>query len=93
MAEQSFSIISPRVEARSQWVSHERITLQYSRYLYNQRTCDPLGDPQKCVQSASAAVLPEGFGATAGNQAAGNRGAPTTVPDENVFTIQASMWW
>jgi len=90
---QSFSIVSPRLVFKSQWVSHERITLQYSRYLYNTRVCEPDSDQRLCVQPPAAPPPPEGFGSTSGNQAPNMRGAPTTVPDENVFTVQATMWW
>ncbi len=91
--QQSFSIFSPRVFVRSQWVSHEQISLQYSRYLYNQRSCAEGADRRQCVQPASAPPLPDGFGATSLNQDAGNRGAPSVVPDNNVFSITATMWW
>jgi hypothetical protein len=50
--EQVFSIVSPRISLRSQLVTHEKITLQYSRYLYAQRQCQagdvvasPAADP------------------------------------------------
>jgi len=39
-----------------------------------------------------APVPPDGFGATNANQT-GQRGAPNLRPDENVFNIQATMWW
>jgi len=37
--EQSFTILSPRLEFRSRWVTREKITVQYSRYMYAQRQC------------------------------------------------------
>lgn len=37
--EQSFSIISPRITFRSDFVTREQISLQYSRYIYNEREC------------------------------------------------------
>ncbi|MBN2196352.1 MAG: hypothetical protein JW751_26295 [Polyangiaceae bacterium] len=37
---QAFSIISPRIEFRSRWVTREKIVLQYSRYMYAKRECD-----------------------------------------------------
>ena len=104
IAEQSFSIISPRVTFRTSLFSHEEISLQYARYVYNKRTCTGVDDPldQKCVQVPSAAAGSEGFGAEpeydrasdedpAGPNA--NRGAPTKRPDVNVITLTASMWW
>jgi hypothetical protein len=42
--EQNFGVISPRIELRSSFVTHETIALQYSRYLYAHRTC-PVGTP------------------------------------------------
>ncbi len=99
--------------------THEAITLQYSRYMYNQRECKQvsyLGDPTKgaaasttagspadgvydvgpsedlCVQPPSSPVPTDGFG-SAWPANAGQRGAPTTRPDVNVFKIEATMWW
>lgn len=37
--EQNFMILSPRIVFRSQFVTHEQISLQYSRYIYKQREC------------------------------------------------------
>lgn len=113
--EESFAILSPRVIFKSDWSTHEEIVLQYSRYFYNQRTCDvgnPAVDPFDaaagyqednadgvpgrifCVQPPASAVPPDGFGAHINNQYQdGDRGAPSTRPDLNVFTIEASMWW
>jgi hypothetical protein len=71
--EQSFAILSPRLFFRSKWVTHEEIQLQYSRYMYNQRTgqaapgVTPAPNPanagyepgqEYCVQPASGPVLP-----------------------------------
>jgi hypothetical protein len=99
--EQSFAILSPRLVFKSKWVTREAITLQYSRYLYNQRTC-AAGTPadgvtftpgeEKCVQPPSSPVPPDGFGSSYA-QLTNQRGAPTTRPDLNVFKIEATMWW
>ncbi|MDX2055646.1 MAG: hypothetical protein SFV15_24805 [Polyangiaceae bacterium] len=104
--EQKFSVISPRVVFRSKWVTKEEISLQYSRYIYNQRTCatalDPTATPadgvytvgdERCVQPPSAPVLPAGFGATTTNQDAGNRATGTARPDVDVVALTATMWW
>jgi hypothetical protein len=37
--EQNFSVVSPRLVFRSQLVTREQISLQYSRYMYAQRSC------------------------------------------------------
>lgn len=89
--EQRFAILSPRVVFRSNWITHEKITIQYSRYFYHTRTCS--GAAMFCVQPPSGPIQPDGFGTTTDNQTEGNRAAPTRIPDQNVLTIQASMWW
>ncbi len=91
--EQSFAVVSPRMVFRTAWLSREEISVQYSRYMYNERTCEVGGNANLCVQPPSAAIPPDGFGATTGNQDAGNRGAPTRIPDEDVFMIRATFWW
>ncbi|HEX3774171.1 MAG TPA: hypothetical protein VHV51_06870 [Polyangiaceae bacterium] len=103
ISEQSFSILSPRLVFKSKWLTREAITLQYSHYFYNQRNCASgspadmgyvMGD-ERCVQPPSSPVPPASFGALAETQntPAPARGAPTTTPDENVFRIEATMWW
>jgi hypothetical protein len=91
--EQSFGIISPRLVFRTAFLTHEEIMLQYSYYMYNQRTCT--GDPTLCVQPPAAPVLPNGFGAPVASLDPNQRGAPNTNgrPDLNVLKLQASMWW
>ncbi|MEO8900806.1 MAG: hypothetical protein ABI488_04100 [Polyangiaceae bacterium] len=98
--EQSFGILSPRLVFKSKWNTHEAITIQYSRYLYNQREC-AAGNPngviytpgqELCVQPPSSAVPPDGYG-SAWPANAGQRGAPNSRPDVNVFKIEATMWW
>jgi len=77
---QTFSILSPKILFRSQFLTHELITLQYSKYFYGSayflETRPPTAVP-------SAPVTPGGFGAP----------GITGPPDENVFKIQATMWW
>jgi hypothetical protein len=77
---QNFSILSPKILFRSQFLTHELITLQYSKYFYGSayflETRPPTAVP-------SAPVLPYGYGAP----------GITGPPDENVFKIQATMWW
>jgi hypothetical protein len=100
--EQSFAILSPRIVFKSNWNTHETITLQYSRYMYNQRECTGGVTPadgvllspgeERCVQPPPSPVPPDGFGAGYPAQS-GQRGAPTTRPDVNVFKIEATMWW
>ncbi|MDI3288576.1 hypothetical protein [Polyangium sp. 15x6] len=90
--EQSFAILSPRIVFRSDWLAHEEISLQYSRYFYNVREC-AAASPLQCTQPPAAPTLPDGFGATTTNQDPGTRGAPATRPDLNVIRLQASIWW
>lgn len=99
--EQSFAILSPRLVFKSKFVTREAITLQYSRYMYNQRSC-AAGTPadglvytpgeEKCVQPPSSPVPPDGFGSSYAALSE-QRGATTTRPDVNVFKIEATMWW
>jgi len=107
--EQSFGILSPRLVIKSKFVTREAITLQYSRYFYNQRTCPTTtvsgvesGSPadnaytpgqERCTQPPSSPVPPDGFGSTWQAFTTPARAAPTTRPDENVFKIEATMWW
>ena len=107
--EQSFAILSPRLVFKSKFVTREAITIQYSRYMYNQRTCKTstmggieTGSPadntytpgqEYCVQPPSSPVPPDGFGSTWEAFSSPQRAAPTTRPDLNVFKIEATMWW
>jgi hypothetical protein len=51
---QNFMILSPRIVFRSQLVTHEQISLQYSRYLYTKRECDA-GTPADIQDAAGRA--------------------------------------
>jgi hypothetical protein len=109
IGEQSFAILSPRVQFKSQWITHERITLGYSRYFYDQRVCEPrvpqalpggtVADPDdplgryRCVQPPPSAVPYDGFGSSSGKQDSQTRATGVARPDENVFKIEATMWW
>lgn len=96
--EQSFSALSPRLVFRTQWLSREEISIQYTRYFYNQRECS--GDNAAlCVQPPSAPVPPDGFGSAydmptnARGAPTGNSDDPVSTPDQNVFMIKATFWW
>ncbi len=92
--EQSFGIVSPRLVFRTAFLTHEEIMLQYSYYMYNNRTCGaPPADQTLCVQAPAAPVLPNGFGAPIQSLDPNQRGAPTTRPDLSALKLQASMWW
>jgi hypothetical protein len=110
IGEQSFAILSPRVQFKSQWITHERITLGYSRYIYDQRVCEPRVpqlapggtvpddsmDPlaaYRCVQPPPSPVPYDGFGTSTGKQDAQTRATGVQRPDENVFKVEATMWW
>ena len=43
--QQNFGVLSPRIELRSSFVTHETIAFQYSRYLYSHRTCSGTNTP------------------------------------------------
>jgi hypothetical protein len=77
---QSFYILSPRLIFRSEFVTHEMITLQYSRYIYGGAYSD---------QNRVEEVMPWPFGKNGTyniKQLGGH-------PDENVVTLSACMWW
>jgi hypothetical protein len=110
IGEQSFAVLSPRIQFKSQWVTHERITLGYSRYFYDQRVCEPrvprslpggtvpdttqdLLAGHRCVQPPPSAVPYDGFGSSSGKQDAQTRATGVSRPDENVFKVEATMWW
>lgn len=113
IGQQSFSVLSPRIQFKSQWVTHERLTLGYSHYFYDQRVCEPqvpfnkagsiggtvpntMDDPMaayRCTQAPPSPVPYDGFGATTAKQDAQTRAPNVTRPDENVFKIEATMWW
>jgi len=92
--EQSFGVISPRLVFKTAFATHEEITFQYSRYMYNQRACTDLTQTQLCVQPPPSANQPNGFGSNTTDNPTNQRAVPTTAPpDENVVKLQASMWW
>jgi hypothetical protein len=58
---QNFMVLSPRLVLRSQLVTHEQISLQYSRYFYAKRECDvgtPSDIPRGDVSSPVTAYIP-----------------------------------
>lgn len=90
LPEQSFAILSPRLVFRSSWLTREQIFIQYSRYVYAQRECADPSEPYFCVQPPVTPVLPDGWGAATLDD---NRGAPLNLPDHDVITIGANIWW
>jgi hypothetical protein len=109
MKNQGFAILSPRLMFKTAWVTHERITLGYSRYFYDRRVCEPrvlepntgttIPDPDDplgqfdCVQPPPSPVPYDGFGTSTGSQNQSTRATGVQRPDENVFKIEATMWW
>ncbi|HYO98389.1 MAG TPA: hypothetical protein VER33_27980, partial [Polyangiaceae bacterium] len=57
--EQSFSILSPRLVFKSRWLTREQISIQYSRYLYNQRECE--GGVSPAFNTPQAGMGPNAF--------------------------------
>ncbi|MFV8752906.1 hypothetical protein ACNOYE_20360 [Nannocystaceae bacterium ST9] len=89
LPEQSFAILSPRIVFRSSWLTREQIFIQYSRYFYAQRGCDP-AELYFCVQPPVTPVPPDGWGAAALDD---DRGGPLNLPDYGAITIGANIWW
>jgi hypothetical protein len=101
VAEQSFAVLSPRLELKSDFVARERITLGYSRYFYDRRTCAPGAGPAhpdplseyRCAQPPPSPVPYDGFGTAFGKQDRETRETGVKRPDENVVKVEATMWW
>jgi hypothetical protein len=98
---QNFSILSPRLVFRTDYASHEEISLIYHRYIYAQRECQTSQDLY-CAQMANGPTFPDGYGAFAGvTQPVNTRGGPLDrdaeglymPPQENTLTLQATIWW
>lgn len=86
--EQSFTVLAPRLVFRSDFATHEEITIGYAKYFYAQRECDGYS-PQNpsslrpCVQPPGATVAPDGFGSRPGTTATKEqRGGPIDVDSE-----------
>ncbi len=99
--EQNFSILSPRLVFKTEFGSHEEISIIYHRYIYAQRECRTSQDLY-CAQMANGPNFPDGFGAFAGvTQPVNTRGGPLDPeaeglympPQENTLTLQATIWW
>jgi len=77
---QTFTVFSPKLIFRSEFVTHEMIVLQYSYYHYGSAYTDP---------SKSDGVMPWPFGqfATVSTAKLGMQ------PDQHVVTLYANMWW
>jgi hypothetical protein len=79
---QSFQVFTSKLIFRSQFVTHEMITLQYSYYRYGSSYTDP---------TKSESVMPWPFGQYGNlNTAKYGNGSP---PDKHVVTIAAFMAW
>jgi hypothetical protein len=89
LPDQSFAILSPRLVFRSSWLTRETLYIQYSRYMYARRECDP-SNLYFCVQPPVSPVLPDGWGAASLNE---DRGGPLNLPDYSVITVGANIWW
>jgi hypothetical protein len=99
--QQNFSILSPRLVFKTEFGSHEEISIIYHRYMYAQRVCRTSQDLY-CAQMANGPNFPDGFGAFAGvTQPVNTRGGPLDPaaeglympPQENTLTLQATIWW
>jgi hypothetical protein len=99
--QQNFSIVSPRLVFRSDFATHEEISLIYSHYFYQQRECRTSQDLY-CAQMSNGPTFPDGFGAFSGvTQPVTVRGGPIDPnaeglympPQENKITLQATIWW
>lgn len=77
-ANQSFSVFSPFLIFKTQFVTHEQIVLKYSHYFYKNESEQNLTWPY---------YIPE-IRSKGGNPANGTIG-----PDKDVISLSAQMWW
>jgi hypothetical protein len=80
--DKNFSVISPRLVFRSEFVTHESVVLQYSYYQYGSAYTDP---------ARSASVMPDPFGKD-GKLNISSTGL-NMQPDKHVVMLHANMWW
>jgi hypothetical protein len=78
---QSFTILSPKLIFRTDFVTHEMIILQYSGYLLGSEYTDP---------ATSDRVMPWPYGQYGTWSISKLNGSP---PDKHVLTLSACMWW
>ena len=87
---QSFYALSPKLIFRSEFVTHESITLQVSKYFYGSGYNNPncTGSSMSC----SPLLMPWPYGqfGTYETKYYGSNGSP---PDSLVVTLAATMWW
>jgi hypothetical protein len=79
--EQSFSVLSPRLIFRSKWVTHEEIQVQYSRYIYNQRTCELFNNAVTGTGAAEGGVTPADAGWEVGEERCVQPPTSPALPD------------
>jgi hypothetical protein len=79
LPEQAFTIVSPRLEFRSTWITRERVTLQYSRYMYHTRECPVTSDP--ALIDAGAIVPTANFANWPANQRCVQSPSGPRLPD------------
>jgi hypothetical protein len=98
-SDQSFSVISPKIVLRTDFFTHEAVTLQYSRYIYGNTY-------PKMASCGAAADCSDGISDSAGTAVPGNiddiynkkldpklTGRPGQYYDKDVIYLAASMWW
>lgn len=89
--EQSFTVLAPRLIFRSDFATHEEISIGYARYLYAQRECSTYTPGnwaalRQCVQPPNATIAPEGFGNRPGTTATkAERGGPIDVDSQRAM--------
>lgn len=90
--QQSFTALAPRLIFRSDFATHEEITIGYARFMYAQRECENYNPPggwdalSKCVQPPNATVATSGFGNRPGTTASKReRGGPIDVDSERAM--------
>jgi hypothetical protein len=90
--EQSFTALAPRLIFRSDFATHEEITIGYAHFLYAQSECkdyraqNDWTNLTKCVQPPNATVATSGFGNRPGTTATKEqRGGPIDVNSQRAM--------
>jgi len=92
---ESFGVVSPKLVFRTKYVTHEEITMQYSRYfdgsdVMPQQWISLVGSKNIATAAAYAASAKVNPPAAGGYK---NFAGPVYPNDADVFGIKATMWW
>jgi hypothetical protein len=88
----NFSVLSPRLVFRTGWSSHEQISLVWSHYSYGSLISHD-GGPQFQTPGFNGPAASYGGGGGIAPYWTTNSIAKIAKPDNDSFTLKATMWW